>query len=222
MLVILARMAATAFELIGGHLALDFVNTVDWRGDPARRRDLLATFEDLLRWATAAKLMTPSTARAVRAAAQRDQARATRSLRRARRLREVIARLLAAAGRDIQPTTRDVRRLNAFLAAALNHRRLEIGRTGLVWSWAGGERDAFDSLLWPIVLAAAELLASDSRAQVHECSGDGCGWLFLDTSRNRRRRWCTMRGCGNRAKARRFYERTREGSGHVAPATRRT
>jgi predicted RNA-binding Zn ribbon-like protein len=70
----------------------------------------------------------------------------------------------------------------------------------------------FDALIWPIVLAAAELLASDSRRQIHECAGEGCGWLFLDTSRNRRRRWCTMESCGNRAKARRFYQRSREAS----------
>ena len=202
-------MAATTFELIGGHLALDFVNTVDWRGDPTRRRDLLATFEDLLEWAKTAKLLTAGAVRTMVAAAQRDQARAIRSLRRARRLREVLARVLEAAGRDAPPAARDLRRLNIFLAAALEHRRLEVRRTGFVWSWANAEGDTFDSLLRPIVLAAAELLASDSRRQIHECGGEGCGWLFLDTSRNRRRRWCTMRGCGNRAKARRFYERTR-------------
>jgi predicted RNA-binding Zn ribbon-like protein len=56
------------------------------------------------------------------------------------------------------------------------------------------------------------LLSSGARTQIHECGGDGCGWLFLDTSRNGRRRWCTMQGCGNRAKARRFYERTRRNS----------
>jgi predicted RNA-binding Zn ribbon-like protein len=63
--------------------------------------------------------------------------------------------------------------------------------------------------LWPIVLAAAELLTSAGRARVRECAAHGCGWLFLDTSRSQRRRWCTMASCGNRAKARRFYERTR-------------
>ena len=146
----------------------------------------------------------------MRAAAQRDQARAMRSLRRARRLREVLARVLAASGHDAPPAARDVGRLNVFLAAALKRRRLELRRTAVVWSWENEESDTFDSLLWPIVLAAAELLASDRRTQIHECGGEGCGWLFLDTSRNRRRRWCTMRGCGNRAKARRFYERTRE------------
>jgi predicted RNA-binding Zn ribbon-like protein len=211
MSVILGPIAATAYQLIGGHLALDFVNTVDWRRDPSRRRDLLITFEDLLEWAKAAKVLTPGAVRAMHAAAQRDQERAMRALRRAQRLREVLARVLAAAGRDLAPPAGDVRRLNAFLAAALEHRRLDIRRTGFVWSWANGDGDTFDSLLWPIVLAAAELLASDSRTQVHECGGEGCGWLFLDTSRNRRRRWCTMQSCGNRAKARRLYERTRDG-----------
>ena len=203
-------MAPATFEFIGGDLALDFVNTVDWRGDPTRRRDLLVTFEALLEWAKAAEVLTGGEVRAMGAAAQGDQARARRSLRRARRLREVLARVLAAAGRDAPPAAHDVGRLNAFLAAALKRRRLEIRRTAFVWSWANEEGDGFDSLLWPIVLAAAELLASDRRTQIHECGGEGCGWLFLDTSRNRRRRWCTMQGCGNRAKARRFYERARE------------
>ena len=203
-------MAAATFELVGGHLALDFVNTVDWRGDPTRRRDLLATFEALLEWAKAAEVLTGGEVRAIRAAAQRNPARDMRSLRRARRLREVLARVLAAAGHNAPPAARNLARLNVFLAAALKRRRLEIRRTAVVWSWADDEGDTFDSLLWPIVLAAAELLASDRRTQIHECGGEGCGWLFLDTSRNQRRRWCTMRGCGNRAKARRFYERARE------------
>ena len=205
-------MAVVAFQLIGGHLALDFVNTVDWRADPTRRRDLLVAFEDLLAWAKASKLLGTAELRAMSAAARRDEAAATRSLGRVRRLREVLARVLAAAGRNTRPPDRDVRLLNAFLVAALRHRRLEIRGTTFFWSWTDGERDPFDSLIWPIVLAAAELLASDSRTQIRECAGEGCGWLFLDTSRNRRRRWCTMESCGNRAKARRFYQRSREAS----------
>jgi predicted RNA-binding Zn ribbon-like protein len=205
-------VAVAAFQLIGGDVALDFVNTVDWRGDPTRRRDLLVTFEDLLAWAKASKLLGTAELRAMSAAARRDEAPATRSLGRARRVREVLARVLAASGRKAPPAARDVRLLNAFLVAALRHRRLEIRGTTFFWSWTDGERDPFDSLIWPIVLAAAELLASDSRTQIHECAGEGCGWLFLDTSRNRRRRWCTMESCGNRAKARRFYQRSREPS----------
>ncbi len=203
-------MATPTFDLNGGHVALDFVNTLDWRGDSSRRTDLLGTFEDLLAWATAAKRLRPREARAMTLAAQRDARGADRSLRRARRLREVLARVLAAAGRNAAPDVRDVRLLNAFLAAALRKRRLAQQGTMFAWSWEGEEKDTFDSLWWPIVLAAADLLTSAHRTQIHECWGEGCGWLFLDTSRNQRRRWCSMRGCGNRAKARRFYERHRE------------
>jgi predicted RNA-binding Zn ribbon-like protein len=197
------------FDLIAGHIALDFVNTVDWRSDPDRRTDLLASVDDLLAWAKAAKPVGPAEIRALTTGTQRNARAAERSLRRARRLREVLARLLMAAGHDARPAARDLRLLNAFLAAALRHRRLEVHGTACVWSWARGESAAIDSLLWPIALAGAELLASDGTL-IRECGGEGCGWLFLDTSRNRRRRWCSMQGCGNRAKARRFYERARE------------
>jgi predicted RNA-binding Zn ribbon-like protein len=197
------------FELIGGHLALDFVNTVDWRDDPDRRKELLADFDDLLDWAKAAKLVGPTEVRTMAAEAERGPGRAMRGLRRARRLREVLARLLTAAAGGSRPAARDLRLLNAFLAAAMRLRRLDARGTAYAWSW-GAEKEAdLDSLLWPIVLAAADLLASDHRAELRSCGGEGCGWLFLDTSRSRRRRWCTMRGCGNRAKARRFYQRTR-------------
>ena len=64
-----------------------------------------------------------------------------------------------------------------------------------------------DALLSPIVLAAAELLTSPQRLKIRACAAEDCGWLFLDTSRSGRRRWCTMQSCGNRAKARRFHAR---------------
>ena len=201
---------ARTFNLVGSHVALDLVNTVDWRGDATRREELLATFEDLMAWAAAAKVLRPRDVRAITLAAQREKGQAERSLRRARRLREVLARVLTAAGRATSPATRDMRLLNAFLAAALRKRRLDVHGTTFAWSWDQGETISFDAVLWPVVLAAADLLASEPRPHIHVCSGEGCGWLFLDTSRNQRRRWCSMRGCGNRAKARRFYERARE------------
>ena len=65
-------------------------------------------------------------------------------------------------------------------------------------------------MLWPIVESAAELLTSERRSRIGQCADDrGCGWLFLDATKNRSRRWCAMGDCGNRAKARRHYLRTR-------------
>jgi predicted RNA-binding Zn ribbon-like protein len=197
-----------AFELVAGHTALDFVNTVDWRADSARRLDLIGDVGGLAAWARQAGLASAAEQTAVTTAARRDGREAERGLRRARHLRELLARLFLATANGGRPAARDLRRLNAFLGAALRQRRVAMRGSACVWSWAA-ETSGVDRLLWPIVLAAADLLTSDVRTGVRECAAHGCGWLFLDTSRSQRRRWCTMASCGNRAKARRFYERTR-------------
>ena len=98
------------------------------------------------------------------------------------------------------------RALNAVLAQALA--QLRVVNTGEVfaWDWAGDD-PTLDRMLWPIAQSAADLLTSDELGSVKQCSG--CSWLFVDRSRNHSRRWCDMRVCGNRAKARRYYERHR-------------
>ena len=73
--------------------------------------------------------------------------------------------------------------------------------------------DAGSKVLGPIVRSAIELLTSSDVRRVRVCSGDGCGWLFLDSSRTHRRRWCNMAICGNRAKAKRNRVRSRAGPG---------
>jgi predicted RNA-binding Zn ribbon-like protein len=60
-------------------------------------------------------------------------------------------------------------------------------------------------MLWPIAQSAADLMTSDKRNSVRQCGADDCAWLFLDESRNHSRRWCDMKTCGNRQKARRHY-----------------
>jgi predicted RNA-binding Zn ribbon-like protein len=78
-----------------------------------------------------------------------------------------------------------------------------------VWAWAPGP-PSFERLLWPVVRSAAEFLVSAERVNVRECGSEVCSWLFVDRSRTKLRRWCSMKTCGNRAKARRFYTRHRE------------
>jgi predicted RNA-binding Zn ribbon-like protein len=200
-------VAQRDFQLVGGHPALDFVNTVDWRWDRVRRTDLLDTLADLLAWARQAGIVTAAEARAFATAAARDAGWASRALVRARRLREAIGRIFEAVANGVRPAARDLRLFNAFLSAALRRRRLALRGTGYEWSWAPSNTPALDALLSPVVLAAAELLSSPQRLKIRACAAEDCGWLFLDTSRSGRRRWCTMQSCGNRAKARRFYAR---------------
>jgi predicted RNA-binding Zn ribbon-like protein len=99
--------------------------------------------------------------------------------------------------------------LNEVLGQALSHLRLSsTADRGFELAWVD-RHDGFESLLWPIARSAADLLTSEQRMRVHQCNGERCTWLFLDMSKNKTRRWCNMADCGNRAKARRFYERTR-------------
>jgi len=63
------------------------------------------------------------------------------------------------------------------------------------------------SVLWPVARAAADLLLSDEISHLRMCGADDCAWLFLDKTKNQRRRWCDMKTCGNRVKARRHYQR---------------
>ena len=60
---------------------------------------------------------------------------------------------------------------------------------------------------WLVWSMARELGAGHRAALIGACADDTCGWLFLDTTRNRTRRWCVMKECGNRSKVRRFRER---------------
>ncbi len=92
------------------------------------------------------------------------------------------------------------------LAEALARLRLELTSDGARWVLRH-DSAALDSPLWSIARSAADLLTSDELARVRECDGLDCTWLFLDCSRSRSRRWCSMASCGNRAKARRHYHR---------------
>ena len=64
---------------------------------------------------------------------------------------------------------------------------------------------------WSIARSAVEILTGELYDLVRECAADDCAWLFIDTSRNHSRRWCSMSSCGNRAKVHQFRQRKRAG-----------
>jgi predicted RNA-binding Zn ribbon-like protein len=126
-------------------------------------------------------------------------------------MREALYRLFTAHIEN-RPTDPDgIALVNAELPAAMAHSQLLPTKAGYVIGWPP-EPKALDSLLWPIAYSAADLLTNtDLLSRVGQCADDrGCGWLFLDLTKNRSRRWCSMRGCGNRAKAQRHYHRQQD------------
>jgi predicted RNA-binding Zn ribbon-like protein len=106
------------------------------------------------------------------------------------------------------PRAADLAVINATVARGFGRARIVPRGAGLAWE-GGGDRRALDRLLWPLARSTAEVLTSADFGLVRECAAPECGWLFVDTSRNRTRRWCDMALCGNRQKVRRFYARSR-------------
>ena len=200
-------LAAPRFDLDGGNPSLDFANTVSDR-PTAAPRERLGSYGDLLSWAQQAGLIDNADARHLLAEAQRRPEEAAAVLRQARLLREALFRIFSAFAAGKAPSERDLHALNATLPGALAHLRLAPATGGLAFSWARDPR-ALDAMLWPVVRASAELLASPDLGAVRECAADTCAWLFLDRSKNQSRRWCDMKVCGNRSKARRHHARKR-------------
>lgn len=195
-------------NVIGGRLCLDFVNTVDTHDTLID--DRLASYADLVWWALRIELLDEAAAAPLFAAADAEPARAAEVFAYAWKLREALYRLFAAARADTEADAADVAVLNDALARTLGHLRVVPGEEGFAWAWADG--GDLERLLWPVVRDAAELLVSGELRRVGKCCGDNCDWLYLDTSRNRSRRWCDMQVCGNRAKVRRHYHRAKGGA----------
>jgi predicted RNA-binding Zn ribbon-like protein len=195
------------FEFSGGLPCLDFVNTLSGRLKD-RPRERLRVYSDLVLWGRQAGLLTDLEAQRLIREARRRPAQAATVLERAIGLREALYRVFAAAARGRQPPEADLAALNAALPEALSRLRIVPTDSGFGWAWAGHE-EGLERVVWPVARSAAELLTSGELARARECAETNCAWLFLDTSRNRSRQWCDMRVCGNRAKARRHYARTK-------------
>lgn len=209
---------AAPHRFVGGAPCLDFVNTVGGRvgseqtrggRDYADRvvRERLGSYAELVRWAELAGVAAAGAAAGPGSRAEADAAEARSVFARAGALREALYRLFKAVVEGWEPEAEDVALLNRELLCARQHERLAPAGGAFGWEWDGDT--ALERVLWPIVRSAADLLASPELRRVAQCAGEECGWLFLDTSRSGRRRWCDMGDCGNLAKVRRYRERRR-------------
>jgi predicted RNA-binding Zn ribbon-like protein len=190
-------------------LCLEFSNTVAWHAS-LRPEDRLITYGDLVRWAQAQKILPPPDAQKMIRAAAAKPAEAGRVLKRAAVLREAIYRIFAASAHGRPPDETDLAEVNRTIRKITSGAEVSRSAEGYAWKWNINPA-ALDSLLAPIALSAAELLVSNERTRVGQCADDrGCGWLFLDTSKNHTRRWCDAGDCGNRARQLRFQKRARQ------------
>jgi predicted RNA-binding Zn ribbon-like protein len=195
-------------ELIGGHVALDLVNTVSWRLDPARTLDRLRDTDALVAWAVAAGVVPAEQAQRL-SAAQDDAAAADRALEHVRRLRESAYRLLRPIALGSPVEEAEVERVQRAVTRALAQAR--VGNV-VPWRWEVDVRGP-DDLPAALTLEVWRLLQFEDLTRLRACRDRDCGWLFLDRSKNASRTWCSSADCGNRKRARRHYQRVRESSG---------
>jgi predicted RNA-binding Zn ribbon-like protein len=202
------------FNLVGGHLALDFVNTVGSHRLLTPREDL-ATPEDVVSWGLQAGWLDSDRAEGMLVELQLRPTEARAALLRVRAFREALFRVFLAVSEDAQPGSDVLEPFEREVRRAWAERRLVRNARG-DFRWSNPESSRLDAVIPVVALAASELLTGSERPRLRLCEAtaqDGCGWLFLDTTRNRSRRWCEMRSCGNKYKARRHYARSRATEG---------
>jgi predicted RNA-binding Zn ribbon-like protein len=196
--------APRPLPVVAGHLALDFVDTVDAPAGSGAF-DHLSSYPQLIAWSHHAGVVSERQAQRLGVQASRYPRRARVALRRTHELRAVIdAAFRRNAAGHLAPSE-TWPQLRPFVLAATAKLEFRADGNRLAESWPDSEE--LQSPLWPIAYAAAQLLTSDQLSRIKQCAG--CHWLFLDHSKNYSRRWCAMADCGTQEKIRLRHERGR-------------
>ena len=196
------------YSFIAARPWLDFVNCDDatgtgGAGDPALRVDALATFASFVDWLEAAGLLDAERAGGLRRRGELQRAGATAVVVEARRVRTVL-RLLAERGAQSEAVRREaLATINRVLGRSAGMRRIDRRGDGTHVRVFVPTGDAFAGMLIPIADSAGDAIVDEQLARVKHCAAPRCTRVFMDVTKNGTRRWCDMRTCGNREKARR-------------------
>jgi predicted RNA-binding Zn ribbon-like protein len=200
-------------NIVGGHVALDLVNTVDPRAsDRENYNEHLPTAQALLDWAARVHLLTTAETGQVTQAWSAENVGEQR-LRATVEVREATYTIMLAELGVIDNADTALQLLHQHWVAAIGRSSLRLRPEKGLHQPDRLHVGTVPSHLIPDLLAnaAVELLRTLDTRQLKACPVDegGCGFLFLDRSHNRTRRWCSMEDCGARVKAQRLTERRR-------------
>lgn len=195
-----------SISLDGQSLALNFVNTVhNRRDDPLP--DYLLSPADLIAWAEKASMLDEKRIRLLTNAMQSNIRKARVFFADALAMRELLYRMFFSVTLTETIAPDDLCQFNVRLQAHFSHLKLVATDSCYEQSW-DLEGDDFQQFTAPIMKDACDLLLSDRLRRVKECPN--CGWLFLDTTKNGKRRWCSMKNCGSGIKALGWYHRQKQ------------
>jgi predicted RNA-binding Zn ribbon-like protein len=190
---------------LGGDLSLDFVNTVHDRHEEPLR-DLLQNYLDLVTWVYSANALSDIQKEKLLKIGRENQRSADQIHKDALQLREAFYDFLLNLINQDKAFTANIQLINQWLSRAFSNLELAQINGQFVLDW-NAENFELESVLWPIIRTFADLVTSEDINRIKQCTN--CGYLFLDSSKNKSRRWCSMEICGNRVKARRYAKKTR-------------
>jgi predicted RNA-binding Zn ribbon-like protein len=196
-------------DFMGGNAALNLIDTVGGELDRpvAPEDDFLRTYDDLVELGLKTETLSQAAARRLRREADSHPRKADAALRRALEVRALLDSVFRPVAEGERPPARALDELRELAADAIARGRLVEGEDGrFAWSW--NDVAELDAPIWPLVHSAVELLSDGPLERVSQCGR--CRWLFLDTTKNHSRRWCSMEGCGTDAKMERYVARRRE------------
>jgi predicted RNA-binding Zn ribbon-like protein len=189
-----------------GRIAIEFTRTRGWEARD-RDDDELDSWERYVHWALREGVVNGGAVSGLLKEGKRRSQAASRAVMRARRLRDSVYGLLVARAEKQRALSEDLERLNEELKASGAWLQLVQRGSAHSWGWKDNARFQLGFITWSVARSIADLLTGESAERIRLCASHDCGWLFLDESRNRTRRWCSMKGCGNVEKARRFRSR---------------
>jgi predicted RNA-binding Zn ribbon-like protein len=188
------------YAFIANNLSLDLVNTVGYIASE-NPTEKLNSFSDLIEWGKQGKLISDDEARMLFAETKKNILESEKVFQRVLRFRKSFYDIFKSIINRQEMPSKDLTVFNSELSRAMSKAKIFCHEGELIWDW---ENNNLERILFLVTRIAAQLLTSSDLEKVKCCSGENCGWLFYDTSKNNRRQWCDMRDCGNLAKAKRF------------------
>ena len=194
-------------ELAGGLLCLDFINSVPER-KTATHGDYLSDAFDLIAWGQRLEVIDERIAEALSLKAKKEPGKAGAFFMEAIALREMLYRLFSNWILSQKIPSGTLTTYNQVLRSCFLLAEVKQTENGFFKSWAL-RPDDFRLILCPIINDSYELLLSPERLKrLKECPS--CGWIFYDSTKNGKRRWCSMKSCGSNVKALQWYYRQKK------------
>ncbi len=205
------KLSFTKWKFVAGRLCLDFVNTVVTRTEQKVKNAVVFTFQadklsgytDLAEWSKDAGIIEEMDLKRLVRVASQNEGQSKKVFERALILRESLFRIFKHVIERRVPPRADIELLNREGAIARTGQELVYSSNKFAWDLKTCE-DSLDYMIWPITLSSTQLLSSEELSLVKQCPSPDCGWLFLDSSKNRSRQWCDMKDCGNLSKVRHY------------------